>query len=161
SKLLMSSALLDGFSEHLMRVKTKWSPLLKNSPAGNFDADIDGLVNDGQKAVVAANAAATAPAQSMAMNKVVDGLAARLKAISQKYTIPKIEGLGNYNRPPPHSPSYGVGGYGRSTGMNATLSFNTRPFMRSTNPSVSVPGTGLAKYDRGHLLAASLGGSNS
>jgi hypothetical protein len=161
SKLMMSSALVDGFSEHLLRIKTKWTQLLDKSKAPSFAADIDALSADGQKLIIAANAVATASAQSMAMNKAVDGLAARLVAICAKYGIPKVE-LGNYKQPPPHSPSYGgADGYGRATSMGSTLSFNTRPFMRSTSPSVTVPGTAIAGYQRGHLLAASLGGSNS
>jgi hypothetical protein len=161
SKLMMSSTLLDGFNDHLLRIKTKWTQLLDESKAPGFAADIDALGADGVKLILAANAGA--PARGVPLNTAVDALAARLVAICAKYGIPKVE-LGNYKQPPPFLPSYGgADGYGRSSSMSATLSFRARPKMKGTTggANVNVPGTTIFGYQAGHLLAASLGGSNS
>ena len=162
ARLTMSSALLEGFGEHLEQIKRDWVPLRHGHPGGDLAGELNQLSADGQKLVLAASKKRSDRAQSLALNRTVDSLAARLRDICAKFGIPKIEGLGSYRQPPAHNPVYGgVDGYGRATSMQATLSFETRPFMRSTSPSVMIPGTGIARYQRGHLLAASLGGSNS
>lgn len=160
--LRMSSELVMEFSDRLQRIRTEWAPLRRNHPAGNLGAELDTLAQDGTRFVVDANRRRTERGRSQAMNEAINRLAARLRDICRRYEILRVEGVSNYREPPPHAPAYdALTTYGRAQGMRATLSFNTRPHMRSTDPDLTVPGTAIAGYHGGHLLAASLGGSNA
>jgi hypothetical protein len=160
--LQMSSGLLMEFSDRLEKIKAEWGPLRHSHPAGNLEKELDQLSIEGSSLITNANKKRTERAQSRALNKAINVLAVRLRDICQRFGITRLEGISNYREPPPHFPQYVSPVQGRAQKMLVTLSFNTRPFMKDTNPSAFVPGTNIEKgYERGHLLAASLGGSNS
>jgi hypothetical protein len=112
---------------------------------------------------------ATARARSMSLNRDIDALAADLRDVTRRFGITRIERVSNYQSPPPHNPVYQslMSPFRRPRGASATLSFRTRPYMRGTDPQVEVAGVTIRGnsrgliYQRGHLLASTLGGSNS
>jgi hypothetical protein len=161
-RLRMSSDLVMDFDERVRRIRSEWSPLRREHPAGNFDAELDQLARDGTAELVAAQRRRSERGRSLAANIAVDKLALRLRDICARYDIRRIEGITNYKTPPAHGPSYTPRSDGRADRMTVVLSFRSRAAMRSTaSAGVFVPGTAIARYQRGHLLAASLGGSNT
>lgn len=161
--LRMSSELVADFSDRVQRIRSEWIPLRRGHPAGNLEAELNAMARDGESLIVAANRRRTERTRSRAMNDAISQLATRLRDICRRFDITRIEGISNYRDPPPHQPTYqAVDGYGRAQGMSVTLSFRSRAHMRGTSSTgVNVPGTTIAGYQKGHLLAASLGGSNS
>jgi hypothetical protein len=161
--LRLSSELVMDFSERLQRIRDEWIPLRRGHPAGDLRAELNALAQDGATLVVDANRRRTERGRRQAINTAINQLATRLRDICRRFEIGQIEGVSNYVEAPPHAPAYApCDRYGRAQGMSVSLSFRSRPSMRATNPgSVQVPGTAIAGYQRGHLLAASLGGSNA
>jgi phage-related protein len=170
----LASGVFAGFNEKLLEIDKNWTPLRKDHPAGNLRAQLLKIVDRADALDARATKirrltdAATARARSQVLNDGIDQIAVDLRALCERFDITGIEAVTNYQSPPPHAPVYSASsvGFGRTrTTASAVLSFNTRPEMRRTNPQVAVPGTnvlvGGKRYQAGHLLAASLGGSNS
>jgi hypothetical protein len=163
-RLRMSSSVVSEFSDRVRRIRDEWIPLRRHHPAGNLANELDDLARDGEALIVAANRRRTERARSRALNEAVNQLAVRLRSICQRFDMTRIEGITNYQEPPAHAPVYeALTTFRRAQGMAVTLSFRSRPFMRATDTSnVNIPGTAIVPgYDAGHLLAASLGGSNT
>lgn len=167
----MASGVFGGFVEKVLEIGNEWAPIKRNHPAGDLAGELAGLISQASilrtsaEAITSTTEEATFRARSLFLNQGVTALAANLVGILNRFEIPRIEGVA-YQTPPPHAPQYqSLGGHRRPQGMSSVLSFNTRPHMRGTNPGVDVAGAGRnivpRTYQRGHLLAASLGGSNS
>ncbi|HKG13456.1 MAG TPA: DNA/RNA non-specific endonuclease [Pyrinomonadaceae bacterium] len=170
--ITMASGNAAAFAEKVEEIRKEWIPFRKEHPAGDLNAELKRIEGEGFNIIIKANAIrkrtgkSTERAKSLFVNQEIDKLAADLRDVCRRFDITKVEGVSNYQQPPAHAVSYGSPkSFGRATGASVKLSFNTRPFMRPTRPAVAVPGTHILApskvYQRGHLLAASLGGSNS
>ncbi|MEM6253799.1 MAG: DUF4157 domain-containing protein [Cyanobacteria bacterium P01_D01_bin.156] len=93
------------------------------------------------------------------LEKIVQGL----NNLLQKYNIRTLHDEQFEGFPPAHNPSYGdQDSYSRSSSAEVILSVRSRPFITGTNPQAEVAGISILDgYDKGHLIAASLGGSNT
>ena len=170
--ITMASGNVGTFAEKIEEIRNDWLPHRKTHPAGDLGAELKRIETEGYNLIMNANAIrrrtarSTERAQSRFINEGIDRLAADLRDVCRRFDISKVEGVSDYTQPPAHAPVYGAPkSHGRATRAGVTLSFHTRPFMQRTNPGVTVPGTHILAprkvYQRGHLLAASLGGSNN
>jgi hypothetical protein len=172
--ILMASGVHQLFKDKVKQVRVAWYNIYEKQQAGkragNIDKELrkletkaDQVARDVEK-MTGPDPKALHRAQSLRINQEIDKLAVELKAICERYGIVKADGAPDYKSPPAHKPVYSnLKPYGRARHAEVTLSYNSRPFMRGTSSALDVPGTHIAQpsYQKGHLLAASLGGSNT
>lgn len=140
------------------------APLFE-SPGSNYLGDLNAILDQAAQLVVnhATQSFPNERARSTFLNQGLDQIGQLLHQFAENYGLSGIDGITNYQSPPNHAPSYTGTGYDRGLRTEVTLSYKTRPHMRSTNSQGTlVSGIAIAAgYNKGHLLAASLGGSNS
>ena len=172
--ILMASGLHGLFKDKVKEVRVAWFNIYQKQNAGkvagNIDKELkkletraDRIASDAEK-MTGPDPTALHRAQSRYINQEIDKLAVELKDICDRFGIVKVAGASDYKSPPAHVPVYSnLKPYGRARHAHVTLSFNSREHMRRTSSALAVPGThiGDPAYQKGHLLAASLGGSNT
>ena len=148
---------LEDIDREFSRVASKTEA---NELRGELSRIFEHLPSIAQRAERITNAAER---NTMLLN-AIDGLSADLARVCQRFGIRRIiEGSAGYQVPPAHNVTYGgLNADGQASSVSVVLSWKSRGFMRSTNPVANVGGMNIVGgYHRGHLLAASLGGSNS
>jgi hypothetical protein len=162
--VMMSSENIQELSEKIELI-AELEPFYRDSPAGNFSAELSAIQDQGQQLIIDFNSQTftSDDQRNLFLNRGLDQIALALQSFTRKFGIRGIEGISDFIQPPQHNPNYGSFiSNRRATGVDARLSYESRSHMRSTNPSALVSGLRIKSgYQRGHLLAASLGGSNS
>lgn len=162
--IMMASGLIEPLDEKIQHIRKYLVPIMDTDKATKFENELLKIATLASLIVqiYQTRKFSNEKEKSLYINKEIDKIALKFQALTMKYELPGIEGISNYESPPTHNPNYGPFiSNKRASGVSVTLSLRTRQFMRGTHPNTKVSGLKIEKgYQKGHLLAASLGGSN-
>jgi phage-related protein len=158
--LSLASGTFMPIKERLADVAIRYEPLFK---ALGRDDELNQLRAEAGALLADIDQAEASNMSRRARRTKLDEFSQRFIAMARKHGLRTIDGdpMQAYTSAPDPKPRYGaVDTFGRASKAGATLSWRTKG--TSTSPELEVGGKKLPPgFESGHLVAASLGGSNS